>query len=287
MKIISYLKQPFPMSENKWKTIISISLFVTFFIVLFQPFGIKPEPESPMSLPIIAGYGLATFIVLVIDLIIIERVFSEFFNKKKWLLWKEFLWLSIVIFTIGIANILYSLLFISQLELSIENILKFQLFTFAIAIFPILVLVITKQQYLFNKYSKIAKELNVNHKKENINNSSPNNHQITFYSYNMKKSIEFNSDDFYFIESRGNYLHLCLIVNNKLEYLVFRNTLKKSIKFFEDCPEIIQCHRAYIVNTRKILHAKGNSQGLKLKFYDCKIEISVSKNYVSSVKNIL
>ena len=49
--------------------------------------------------------------------------------------------------------------------------------------------------------------------------------------------------------------------------------------------EIIQCHRAFIVNTNKIISAKGNSQGLRLSLENCNNEVPVSRNYVDLVRS--
>lgn len=82
MNIISYLKQPFPKAENKWKNIVLISLFVTLFLLVFQPFGIGQIENSKYLF--IGGFGLVSFFILVFDLIIIERLFHRFFDEKNW-----------------------------------------------------------------------------------------------------------------------------------------------------------------------------------------------------------
>lgn len=65
MNFIKYLKQPFPKLESKWRIIISISLFVAFFLMIFQPFGIN-YIDSNIKFLILSGYGLVTFVALFI-----------------------------------------------------------------------------------------------------------------------------------------------------------------------------------------------------------------------------
>lgn len=103
MNIIAYLNQPFPKSESKWKVIISISLFVALFLIIFRPFGINFF-QSNFKLLILSGYGLVTFCILIIDLIILENIFIKLFNERNWKIWKEFIWLFWVIFTIGLGK---------------------------------------------------------------------------------------------------------------------------------------------------------------------------------------
>ena len=62
-----FLNQPFPLSGSKWRLIIAISLFIGLFMLFFSPFGIA-SLQSKNIILICAGYGLVTFVVLVIDL---------------------------------------------------------------------------------------------------------------------------------------------------------------------------------------------------------------------------
>lgn len=83
MNILLYLKQPFPKAENKWKNIVLISLFVSLFLLVFQPFGIGQIENCSNKYLFIGGFGFVTFTILVLDLIIIERLFCRFFKEKK------------------------------------------------------------------------------------------------------------------------------------------------------------------------------------------------------------
>lgn len=284
-QIISYLKQAFPKSENKWKTIVLVSVFISVFLVVFKPFGIRFAGNNSKSLFILGGYGLVTLIILIIDLVLIERIFSRFFKEANWTLGKEILWLFAVIFSIGIGNLFYTSFFFDELPFTLSNILNFQMITLAVAFFPLTLYVIAKYKYLSKKYAAIADEVNNILGKES--QGGVNNDIITFYSYNNKDSMNFDSEDFCFLESKGNYINLHLLVENELRQFIFRNTLKNSSLYFKDYPNIVQCHRAYLVNANKIISAKGNSQGLRLKLVDCDMEIPVSKNFVTSIKSIL
>lgn len=283
MNIISYLNQPFPKSESKWKVIISISSFVALFLIIFQPFGINLF-ESNIKILILSGFGLVTFCTLIIDLIILENIFTKFFDERNWKIWKEFLWLFWVIFTIGLGNAFYTSLAFDFFKLSISFIIRFQLATFVVAVIPITILIITKQKYLLKKHINSADDLNKNlqEKAEVIESNI-----IRFFADNEKDSIEFDITNFFFIESSGNYVELYVLDEGKIIRTSFRSTLKRALDFFKDSPEIIQCHRAYIVNTTKIIKAKGNSQGLRLNLENCDTEIPVSRGFVNSIREII
>ncbi|MBU8892529.1 MAG: LytTR family transcriptional regulator [Bacteroidales bacterium] len=281
MNIISYIKQPFPKTESKWRVIILISLFVALFLIVFQPFGINLF-ESNIKIIILSGYGLVTFIVLFINLILIENIFPKFFDERNWTIWKDFVWLIWVIFSIGLGNALYTYYIFDNLIFSIQGLIIFQFITFVVAVIPITVLIISKQKYLLTKHLNSANELNKNIDKTRIGINE--DQTIRFFADNEKDSIEFKIRDFYFIESSGNYIELFFFDNDNIIRKTFRSTLKRSLEYFTDSLEIIQCHRAFIVNTNKIINAKGNSQGLRLNLENCELEVPVSRGFVNAVR---
>lgn len=284
MNILSYLKQPFPRVENKWKNIVLISLFVTLFLFVFQPFGIGGIESRNAKYLFIGGFGLVSFIILIFDLIIIEHLFFSFFKEKNWCLYKELLWLFCIVFSIGIANVLYTISFSGQ-HLSLLYIIKFQVITFAVAVFPITVFTISKHNYLLRKHTISAKVLNNDLQTEFIANQK--NKPITLYSYNEKVKEEFDINNLYYIESKGNDIELNLYEANHIISKTLRNTLKKSLGYITDSPELAQCHRSYIVNLSKVNKVEGNSQGLILKLSNCDVEVPVSRSFVSTIKNQL
>jgi len=226
---------------------------------------------------------MVTFIALVINLFLIEAIFPTFFDEKNWTLWKDFVWLIWIIFTIGLGNALYTFYVFDNMKFSLYGLFAFQLITFIVSLFPITVLTISKQKYLLNKNLGTATDLNKIIEQPKI--SSAKNQLIHFYAENEKDFIEFNINDFFFIESSGNYIEIHFFKEGKIIRKTFRSTLKRAFEFFKSTPEIIQCHRAFIVNSAKITNAKGNSQGLILHLENCDYEVPVSRNYVDIVRS--
>lgn len=282
MNLINYLKQPFPKLKSKWRLIILISLFVALFLIIFQPFGIH-FMDNKNKIIILSGYGLVTFISLVINLILIENIFPKVFSEKNWTIWKEFAWLIWIIFSIGLGNAFYTNYLINYFTFNLMFFVNFQLITVVIGTIPTTTLIISKQKYLLRKNLNSANDLN---KSINKNKSETKTNQIIrFYADNDKDFIEFNNNEFYFIESSGNYIEIYLLYEDKIIRKTYRSALKRALDFFNDTPEIVQCHRAFIVNTNKIINAKGNSQGLRLSLENCNKEVPVSRNYVDLVRS--
>jgi len=281
MNIIIYLKQPFPKAESKWRITILISLFIAIFLIVFQPFDINLF-ESNQKTFILAGYGIITFVVMVINLFLIEAIFPRFFDEKNWTLWKDFVWLIWIIFIIGLGNALYTY-YIFGFKFNFQSIINFQLITIIVSAFPVTILIITKQKYLLNKNLGTARDFNkiIEHPKTQF----AGDQTIHFFADNEKDFIEFGINDFFFIESSGNYIEITILKDGKIIRKTFRSTLKRALEFFKTTPEIIQIHRAFIVNSAKITNAKGNSQGLILHLENCDYEVPVSRNYVDMVRN--
>lgn len=283
MNIIKYLNQPFPKADNKWKTIIFVSLFVALFLIIFQPFGINLMEKTYPKILFLGGYGIVTCIVLIIDLIIIERLFPNFFQERNWVIWKEFVWLLWVIFSIGLGNAIYTAVFFAHKAPTLDLIIVFQFLTLAVAVIPITILVISKQKYLSKKHSVSADDMNKKLSKEST--EAHIDHTVKIFGDKLKDFIEIEMSDFLFIESSGNYIEVHYLENTKDVRKTLRNTIKNALLFFQDIPEVIQCHRAFIVNIEKIMNAKGNSQGLRLDLENCDTEIPVSRNFVDLVRN--
>ncbi|CAN5358471.1 hypothetical protein BH23BAC1_BH23BAC1_47930 [soil metagenome] len=85
----------------------------------------------------------------------------------------------------------------------------------------------------------------------------------------------------------GNYLKIYFQRKGEIYEEILRNSLKNAETAIEQFPEIIRCHRAYIVNLLKIEDAAGNSQGYKLKFKGVNDEVPVSRKYISDIKQHL
>ncbi|MBN1197974.1 MAG: hypothetical protein JXA23_01390 [Bacteroidales bacterium] len=73
--MLDYLRQSYPMIENRWRIILPISLFITLFMIIFQPFGLA-DYEGSDKLLLLAGYGMVTFMVLCFNMFLIPARLS-------------------------------------------------------------------------------------------------------------------------------------------------------------------------------------------------------------------
>lgn len=284
MKLNKFLNQPYPILEESWKVIISISCFISLFLLIFQPFELS-KVEGPYRYLIFIGYGGITFLALVFNMILLPSIFKDFFEEKSWTVKRQLLFFAWILFTIGIGNFIYTVLTTSNFNFDFNAFIIFQLYTFVIGIFPVTFLVIIQQNYLYRQHLQSASELNLIIPKIRPNGFKKN--LIILPAENEKDNLALTVEQLFFIEAMGNYLKVFYRKNDKTHQEILRCSVKKAESAIEDFPEIIRCHRAYIVNLLKIEDAEGNSQGFRLKLNGLEHEIPVSRKYISEVKSHL
>lgn len=268
----NFLNKPYPITLNKWKLAISVSLFISFFLSVFQPFGLQ-FVDIDNKMIILIGYGVVTFIILLIILFFIPFVFKKSFSEEGWTVWKQILWLSLIVFTISLANYGYSILFSIFQWVGYKGFLIFILFTFSIAIIPIVVITFISQNLYLKKNLTLSDK--INDKIDSKSSNSDCEDLINLMSGNQTHKFQFNT--IIFFESIGNYVNVNFIKDGQVQTVLIRNTLKNI------CSEITQkdlfkCHRAFAINTQQIEKVEGNSHGILVTMKHIAKQVPVSRN---------
>ncbi|MBP8849664.1 MAG: hypothetical protein KBG80_03815 [Breznakibacter sp.] len=212
--VIKYFVQPYPIGENRWRLIFSISIFVALFMTLFKPFGSASIRSNNLEL-VLSGYGFVTFVVLLFNLKGVVYLFKNIFNEEHWNVWKEILWYFYLISMIGVMNCLYSSYF-GISDFSFGAFIRFQIFTVLIGVIPAVVLIILNQNKLLLKNLEQSQILNnrVDELRHTKNNET--NRVVEFYSDNEKELLKINFDLLLYIESQGNYIRLFSLNNESV-----------------------------------------------------------------------
>ncbi|MFO7614003.1 MAG: LytTR family DNA-binding domain-containing protein [Bacteroidales bacterium] len=282
-RLKKYFTQRYPYEENKWKIIVPISLFIAIFLVIFQPFGLEGL-QIDYKYYFLAGYGLVTFLVLVLVMILLPAVFPGSFREEKWTIIKEFSHLLLIIFCIGLANLLYSTWFI-DFRLTLPTLLIFQGFTLAVGVIPITMLILIKQSYLNRKNMVAATQINTL-LPEHQHASTPG-HTLRITSDTGREEVVVSSSDLLFIKSEGNYITVGYLRNNRFHSSLLRNTMKYAEESLATLSGFFRCHRSWIVNLERISRVSGNSQGLRLSLPGLDEEIPVARNLVDDFRRRL
>jgi len=277
-----YLDQPYPFCDHKWNLILSISLFVGLFMLIFRPFGLS-EYNGAYKAATIFGYGGLAFIVLIINLFFIPFLLPSLFDMKAWTVLKQIGWLGWVLFTIGLANYMYSSIIFST-PLNLYDILRFQLYTISVGIIPIVVLTIIKQNLSLSQNLKIANQFN-NSLQVKEGPAGIQDQLVCVTAENTKDKFEIKLSDLWYIEAYGNYIRIFYSTGSEIKTILIRSTLKRMEAQLKEYKPIVKCHRAYLVNVNKIVRAKGNSQGLKLILDNTGIQVPASRNFSRTLRS--
>ena len=103
---------------------------------------------------------------------------------------------------------------------------------------------------------------------------------------NGRDRYTFDAGAILFISAQGNYVEVTE-KTDKLRTVLLRSSLRRIENQLGDCPSLVRCHRAYIINTKKIRKAAGNAQGLSLILGDTDKKIPVARAYARPFKQRL
>lgn len=283
-KFKKYLTQPYPYPKKKWRVLTLISLFVGVFIAFFQPFGLH-HLQGNLKYPVMLGYGLITFISLALVMGVLPSLVPSFFNDKKWTLAREFLMLTLILFTIGVANFAYTIVFVRFNQPWWETLFMFQFFTLMVGVFPVAFVLIVNQNKLLKRNLQSAGRLN-----ETLGNKSfkpkPRG-DITLIAENEKDQLTLIENQLAYIETEGNYASVYYFNEGDLKHELLRSPLKRLQEQLAGSSAMFRCHRAFMVNLNHIVNVKGNAQGYRLTLKNVPNEVPVSRGYVAAFREVI
>ena len=127
-------------------------------------------------------------------------------------------------------------------------------------------------------------------KQESMTDTSSSKEERIMLEGSTKECVSLLLSDFIFAESEGNYVSIHYMENPSTgseqteKQTMLRTSMKNVVAILCANSEIMQCHRAYIVNLRHVERVEGRSSGIGLKLRHCDTIVPVSKSYVNEVK---
>lgn len=283
-------KQSFPYNPS-WKYQLTVGLlfglFIMFFLFVFKPFGLNFYTTNKL-LFICSTYGLITFACLFSALSILPIFFPLYFREESWTTGKQIVHVMGVIVLVGLVNYLVSP-FLVETTYSWRALIWFQGITFLVALLPVIIFTLIRQNSLLKKFEQQAASL----EKKLQEKLDPDKKQPLPIPPSEKKNdlnlieltgdyqgekIVLPPDDLYFIVAANNYIKVYFIKNERVSYSIIRMTMKKAEDVLLAWPDFFRCHRAYIVNLDKVQHVEGNAQGYKIRLAGVEEAIPVSRN---------
>ena len=286
----SFLQQPYPFSDNIGRKLAvcgGIGAFITFFLLIFQPFGFNELPAE-LRWKHAVLFGVVTFVIASIFQVVFPKIFPSLFKEEAWRSWKEIVYLLITTLIVGAAN--YALiLYLYPRNSSLQGLLKAELITFQVGIFPILFVVFMKQLLLYRRFADEAKEVSEEIREKEIEDPRPISltTPLVLKGDNQKEELSLFPNELFYISSADNYVRIQYKNDEQPQSVLMRSTLKKMEDQLSGAENFLRCHRMYIANLNLVTGVSGNAQGLKLHFGELAEAIPVSRNLTETVKERL
>jgi len=275
--LLRWLQKPYPLLEqtkDKWVLALCSSVFVAVFLMVFQPFDAGSIKR--FKLVYLAGFGVCVCLGLVINYLILPKLFPKLFNADQWQIQNEIVYILWTLTLITGFNYLYNT-YVGAGIAKYKSLGEFFGITVAIGIFPVVILTFFIERNLNKKNTSDAKLLS-----ESITDKVPEKSietYITITSDSLKsKPLKLRLNDFLFATSDNNYTTIFYAEANDVKRQLLRLSLKNLEDQLSAYTTVIRCHRSYIVNKDKIIAVTGNARSLvlALKGYDGTIPVSRS-----------
>lgn len=266
---LKILNKPFPEQESRVgmpKTTAIISLFVTFFLYIFQPFGISALNSDKFL--ICLGFGAMTFVATITFEFIVGPVLKLKGELEHWTFGKWILNMLGIMLTISLANFLFArILIFGFIEWGLLPDMIYG--TFMIGIIPITVLGGLSLGIQEKKYKGIAKNIN---QQKTVHSTDHISDEYSLFDIPVSQIK--------YIEALQNYVFIGYVDSEgQFKKLTERATLKNILEEISGS-SIIKAHRSFLVNRRAVISTSGNAQGLLLQLSDSDRTIPVSRSYV-------
>lgn len=268
------------------RTAIFIGLFVSLFLLAYQPFGVGDYHGSYRLLRI-AGYGLPCMLPTLLQGFAKKYLISVFHMAGKWKTKHELLLLLPMLMLVGLFNSLYTTLAFDY-GLTLEGVLRMQVYTLLVGLFPSSAIVGFELAREVMANRALAQNMNDMFKKSSEIGAGDKavSRQIELRSESGGECMCLDPDTLCFIKAEGNYVEVthCKL-GGKAESNLLRLPLKEAgRKLSEQGLVLPRCHRSYLVNTARICRAEGNAQGLTLHLDRDNLTIPVSRSFVSEFR---
>lgn len=275
------LTQPYPceMSRRERAGITAgVSLFVVFFLAVFAPFGLDAfDPGQRLLLSL--GYGLACAAAMSADYLLIMPLLPGLFDEEKWTVGRQMLWIVWILFTIGLANSVFSaaagLMPFTPYRLGLAT-----LQVAAVGIFPVGAMVLLDYLRLYRRHAGRARELQ--EKVRKLERGATEGPHLQLVSQNENERLLLKPGELLYLTGADNYVEVHFRVSGEAKTRLLRGTLRAFLEQ-ADHPDILRCHRSWIVNLQHLVDLSGNAQGYRLTLRGVERTIPVSRSYAGRV----
>ena len=270
------IQRPIPAYITDKKNIISLifftAIFALVFINVYSPFGISSVTLSEWQ-PLVYSSLITLTGVLVV---VISRFIMYYTSKKKEIsFWNYSVWVLAEVFFMAMFYALFVKTIQKDNTFFLDLIKTYMLNTALVLLLPYTI------SWLYFSWKDKKEQLELLSTGQSLPVNSKN--MIAFYDEKGVLRISLKLENLLYLEASDNYVNIYYLNKEKVSKFMLRNSLKKLEEALK-LPEIVRCHRSYMVNFEKIKIVRKDKDGFKLEFDSpVALDIPVSKSYVENV----
>lgn len=252
--------------------------FTWFMLFVFGVFDF--DYYQPLERLYLTGiYALACWLASMLNFFIVHRVFI-----KKHTLGNTLLLSFSIMATIGLFNYALTTLIFRWELFNVMVLFKNLFFTLAIGmiIAPFLILA----HYSYQMRKQAGKHTGRQATKPSAATPFESRKMILLESEYKQGSLELDERDLLFIQTADNYIDVYYLEGSSVRHKLLRSTLS-AIEKANISPQVIRCHRSYIINLHHIKSCKRPVRELRLHFKEKDYLIPVSRQYRERVRTSL
>ena len=93
--------------------------------------------------------------------------------------------------------------------------------------------------------------------------------------------------DLLYLESVGNYVKVCHLVDGVARYEMLRVTLRQIEDVLQPYTMIVRCHRSFLVNLKQVEQIVSQSGAMQLLIRHCNDQLPVSRSNVAQIRGAI
>jgi hypothetical protein len=291
-RIASWLKTPYyfnPSSRFKLKISFFFGLFVFLFLYIFRPFYLSQFTVIILEYTI--GIGSIAFLGTFFMIFVPPLIFKDYFNEDKWTVGRNLFLILIGVIFIGSFLWYFGEMYKEPYHLRKLSLLEYLTYTLLVSSLPLTFFVFSDERKTRYKRQKRIDHIRNLKEQKKIEKNQKLEEKIIFYSENKRENLTITVKNLVYVTSQGNYASFFIRNEEKngLKEKILRVTLTKIEEELKDYPNIVRCHKSYIVNTKFIIDISGNARGYLLKsnliYFNIPVSRSFSKQSLQSLLN--
>ncbi len=253
-----------------------VGLFVTFVLVVFQPFG-SYNWSHPYKVLILAGYGGVAACTTFLNFYAFPRWLPAAFAEARWTVGKELLWNLLPVFLGGFLSTAYGSL-VGAMPFSLRQVAYMTAVVFLVGLLPALLLVLFNYLYLLRKYRLPGPVAPA---------PAPTPGEVAptlvLVADNGKDKLVLAAADLLFVEASDNYCTVFYLTGETFTKTLLRSSLSR-LESQIGLPRVLRCHRSYVVNLDHVREVTGNAQGYQLRFTPPERTVPVARAYAPAIR---